>query len=48
MQHDGLWYWIPAEDLTTNQVFTLVRDLFDLQVRSELDQGRPLLTIPVG
>ena len=48
VQHDGLWYWIPAEDLTTNQVFTLVRDLFDLQVRSELDQGRPLLTIPVG
>jgi hypothetical protein len=29
-------------------VFTLVRDLFDLQVRQELDQSRPVLTIPVG
>lgn len=48
VQHDGLWYWIPGDDTVTNQVFTLVRDLFDLQVRSELDQGRPVLTIPVG
>ena len=48
VRHDGLWYWIPSDDTVSNQVFTLVRDLFDLQVRQELDQSRPLLTIPVG
>lgn len=48
VRHGGLWYWIPGNDTVSNQVFTLVRDLFDLQVRQELDQSRPVLTIPVG
>lgn len=45
--HEGWWYWIAAEDLLSKQLFSLVRDLYDLQVKSQ-PGGRPVLTIPVG
>jgi hypothetical protein len=41
-------YWIEGDDVTSNRVFTLVRDLFDLQIRSERDQSRPVLTLPLN
>jgi hypothetical protein len=45
---EGLMYWIEGDDVTSNRVFTLVRDLFDLQIRSERDQSRPVLTLPLN
>jgi hypothetical protein len=43
----GDWYWIDAKDTTARKVFALVRDLFDLQVKSGSDT-QPVLTVPVG
>jgi hypothetical protein len=45
--HEGWWYWIAADDALSKQLFSLVRDLYDLQVKSQ-PGGRPVLTIPVG
>lgn len=47
VQFHGDYFWIDPEDRTSVQVFSLIRDLFDLQVTagSEL---RPVLTIPVS
>ena len=44
---EGSWYWIAADDRLSKQLFSLVRDLYDLQVKSQ-PGGRPVLTIPVG
>ena len=43
----GDWFWIDAKDSTARKVFALVRDLFDLQVKSGSDT-QPVLTVPVG
>jgi hypothetical protein len=43
----GDWFWIDAKDTTARKVFALVRDLFDLQVKSGNDT-QPVLTVPVG
>ncbi len=43
----GEWYWIDNRDHTSKQVFALMRDLFDLQVKGGGEQV-PVLTIPVG
>ena len=43
----GDWFWIDAKDTTARKVFALVRDLFDLQVKSGSDT-QPVLTVPVG
>lgn len=43
----GEWYWIDTNDQTSKQVFALMRDLFDLQVKNDAQQT-PVLTIPVG
>jgi hypothetical protein len=43
----GDWFWIDAKDVTARKVFALVRDLFDLQVKSGSDT-QPVLTVPVG
>ena len=45
--HRGDWYWIDARDHTARKVFALVRDLFDLQVKSG-SETQPVLTVPVG
>ena len=45
--HRGDWYWIDAQDQTARKVFALVRDLFDLQVKSG-GETQPVLTVPVG
>lgn len=45
--YEGSWYWIADDDLLSKQLFSLVRDLYDLQVKSQ-PGGRPVLTIPVG
>lgn len=45
--HEGSWYWIAEDDLLSKQLFSLIRDLYDLQVKSQ-SGGRPILTIPVG
>ena len=42
----GDWYWIDPNDMTSKQVFALMRDLFDLQVTNGALQT-PVLTIPV-
>lgn len=47
VMHEGWWYWIAADDSLSKQLFSLVRDLYDLQVMSQ-PGGRPILTIPVG
>jgi hypothetical protein len=43
----GQQFWIEASDRTTKEVFALVRDLYDLQVKSG-NETTPVLTIPVG
>jgi hypothetical protein len=45
--HDGQWYYIRNDDRTTKQAFALLRDLFDLQVKPESANGRPVLTVPI-
>jgi hypothetical protein len=45
--HEGWWCWIAADDALSKQRFSLVRDHYDLQVKSK-PGGRPVLTIPVG
>ncbi|MFM7215655.1 MAG: hypothetical protein ACKO3H_12335, partial [Verrucomicrobiota bacterium] len=53
-QHDelmvrfhGEYFWIDPKDRTSVQVFSLIRDLFDLQVTAG-SEVRPVLTIPVS
>lgn len=43
----GQQFWIEASDRTSKEVFALVRDLYDLQVKSG-SETTPVLTIPVG
>lgn len=43
----GDYFWIDSKDKTSIQIFSLVRDLFDLQVTAVKDV-RPILTIPVS
>ena len=43
----GQQFWIEASDRTSKEVFALVRDLYDLQVKSG-NETTPVLTIPVG
>ena len=43
----GQQFWIEASDRTSKEVFALVRDLYDLQVKSG-NEATPVLTIPVG
>lgn len=45
--HAGQWYFIREDDRTTKQAFALLRDLFDLQVKPEGTNGRPVLTVPI-
>jgi hypothetical protein len=46
--HDGQrWYWIDSTDKTSRCVFSMVRDMYDLQVTAE-GQSTPILTLPVG
>ena len=47
VQFQGDYFWIDPKDRTSVQVFSLVRDLFDLQVTAGKDV-RPILTIPVS
>jgi hypothetical protein len=47
VKHRGQWFWISRDDITARQVFALVRDLFDLQVKSGAE-AQPVLTVPVG
>ena len=47
VQFNGDWYWIASGDRASKQIFSLVRDLFDLQVKTVSEQG-PVLTGPVG
>ena len=47
MQFEGEWFWIDRNDKPSRQVFSLVRDLFDLQVKT-VSQQAPILNIPVG
>ena len=47
VQFRGDYFWIDPNDRTSVQVFSLVRDLFDLQVTAAKDV-RPILTIPVS
>lgn len=47
VQYGGEWFWIAHDDRASKQVFSLVRDLFDLQVKTVTSQG-PILNIPVG
>ena len=43
----GQQFWIEASDRNSKEVFALVRDLYDLQVKSG-NETTPVLTIPVG
>ena len=43
----GQQFWIESNDKTTKEVFALLRDLYDLQVKSG-NEAVPVLTIPVG
>lgn len=45
--HAGQWYFIREDDRTTKQAFAMVRDLFDLQVKPDGTNGRPVLTVPI-
>ena len=45
--HAGQWYFIREDDRTTKQAFAMLRDLFDLQVKPERTNGRPVLTVPI-
>jgi hypothetical protein len=45
--HAGQWYFIREDDRTTKQAFAMLRDLFDLQVKPESTNGRPVLTVPI-
>jgi hypothetical protein len=45
--HEGQWYFISEDDRTTKQAFAMLRDLFDLQVKPERTNGRPVLTVPI-
>ncbi len=47
VQFQGDYFWIDPKDRTSIQIFSLVRDLFDLQVTAGKDV-RPILTIPVS
>ena len=47
VQFEGEWFWIDRNDKPSRQVFSLVRDLFDLQVKT-VSQQAPILNIPVG
>ena len=47
VQYHGDYFWIDPEDRTSVQVFSLARDLFDLQVTAGTDL-KPVLTIPVS
>jgi len=47
VQFEGEWFWIERADKPSRQVFSLVRDLFDLQVKT-VSQQAPILNIPVG
>jgi len=47
VQFRGDYFWIDSKDQTSIQIFSLVRDLFDLQVTAAKDV-RPILTIPVS
>jgi hypothetical protein len=41
------WYWIDEADFTSRCLFSMVRDMYDLQVKNE-EGNAPVLTIPVG
>ena len=41
------WYWIDETDFTSRCLFSMVRDMYDLQVKNEVGNA-PVLTIPVG
>lgn len=43
----GQWYWIESTDTSSLLIFSMLRDLYDLQVKSEGYPG-PVLTLPVG
>ena len=43
----GRWYWIESTDTSSLLIFAMLRDLYDLQVKSEGYPG-PVLTLPVG
>ena len=47
VQFNGEWFWIDHRDVASRQIFSLVRDLFDLQVKT-VSQQAPILNIPVG
>ena len=47
VQFNGEWFWIDHRDQASRQIFSLVRDLFDLQVKT-VSQQAPILNIPVG
>ena len=46
LYHDQ-WYWIDETDFTSRCLFSMVRDMYDLQVKNEVGNA-PVLTIPVG
>jgi hypothetical protein len=47
VKEGGRWYWISSTDTSTLLTFSMLRDLYDLQVKSEGYPG-PVLTLPVG
>ena len=47
IEYRGQWFWIANNDDKAKQIFALVRDLFDLQMKSG-NEATPVLTIPVG
>jgi len=47
VKEGGRWYWISSVDVSTLRIFSMLRDLYDLQVKSEGYPG-PVLTLPVG
>jgi hypothetical protein len=46
LYHDQ-WYWIDETDFTSRCLFSMTRDMYDLQVKNEVGNA-PVLTIPVG
>ena len=47
IEYRGQCFWIANNDEKSKQIFALLRDLFDLQMKSG-NEALPVLTIPVG
>jgi len=47
IQHDGLWFYIRADDNRSKEVFQLLMNIFSLQ-SADPPKNAPVLTLPIG